>query len=57
MFKDQKANGKKEERKSSGLDSILLSATELGEECAKMMANKRESKQKQELYPCWMRGL
>ena len=54
MFKDQKAKGKKEERKSGGLDSVLLSVTELGEECAKAMANERESKQKHELYLCWV---
>ena len=54
MSKDQKANGKKEEGKSGGLDSVLLNVTDLGEECTKMMANKRESKQKHELYPCWV---
>ena len=54
MFKDQKAKGKKEERKSGGLDSVLLGVTELGEECAKVMANKRDTKQKRELYPCWV---
>ena len=54
MFKDQKAKGKKEEGKSGGLDSVLKSVTELGDECVKAMANKRESKQKHELYPCWV---
>ena len=54
MSKDQKAKGKKEEGKSGGLDSVLKSVTELGEECVKAMANKHESKQKHELYPCWV---
>ena len=54
MFKDQKAKEKKEEGKSGGLDSVLKSVMELGEECDKAMANKRESKQKHKLYPCWV---
>ena len=54
ISKDHKANGKKEEGKSGGLGSILRNVTELGEECAKMMENKRESNQKHELYPCWV---
>ena len=41
MSKDQKAKGKKEEGKSGGLDSILKSVTELGQECAKARAGLR----------------
>ena len=52
--KDKKAKGKKEEGKSGGLDSVLKSVTELGEVCVKAMADKCESKQKHELYPCWV---
>ena len=49
MSKDQKANEKKEGRKSGGFDSVILSVTELGEVCSEAMANKRETKQKQEV--------
>ena len=52
--KDKKAKGKKEEGKSGGLDSVLKSVTELGEVCIKAMADKCESKQKHESYPCWV---
>ena len=52
--KDKKAKGKKEEGKFGGLDSVLKSVTELGEVCVKAMADKCESKQKHELYPCWV---
>ena len=52
--KDKKAKGKKEEGKSGGLDSVLKSVTELGEVCVKAMADKCESKQKHESYPCWI---
>ena len=38
MSKEQKAKGKKEEGKSGGLDSVLKSVTELGDECVKAMA-------------------
>ena len=51
---DKKAKGKKEEGKSGGLDSVLKSVTELGEVCVKAMADKCESKQKHESYPCWV---
>ena len=47
MSKDQNANEKKEWRKSSGFDSLILSVTELGEVCS-------ETKQKHEVYPCWV---
>ena len=52
--KDKKAKGKKEEGKFGGLDSVLKSVTELGEVCVKATADKCESKQKHELYPCWV---
>ena len=45
---------KKEWRKSSGFDSIVQSATELGEVCSAVMTNKRETKQKHEVFPCWV---
>ena len=55
MSKDQKANKKKKEwRKSNGFDSLIQSATELGDVCSEAMVNKRETKQKHEVYPCWV---
>ena len=54
MSKDQKASEKKEWRKSSGLESVILSVTELGKVCTKAMANKNETEQKHEVYPCWV---
>ena len=52
MPKDQNASEKKEWRKSSGIESIVQSVTELGEAYTQAMANKHGTKQKHEVYPC-----
>ena len=45
---------KKERRKSSGIESIVQSVTELGEAYTQAMANKHTTKQRHEVYPCWV---
>ena len=52
MSKDQNASGKKEWRKSSGIESVIQCVTELGEVYTKAMANKHGTKQKHEVYQC-----
>ena len=54
MSKDPNASEKKEWRKSSGIESVIQSVTELGEVCTQAMANKHGTKQKHEVYPCWV---